>query len=75
MTRRPAPALAPWIERYLGYAMDGFPAGVHRGLPSRHLTLIVSIGDPIDVDRRRPTRRRRPTATASWPAASRSRRP
>lgn len=25
------------------------PAGVHRGLPSRHLTLIVSIGDPIDV--------------------------
>lgn len=49
MTRRPAPALATWIERYLGYGMSGFPGGVHRGLPSRHMTLIVSIGDPIDV--------------------------
>jgi AraC-like DNA-binding protein len=28
-------------------AGDG--AGVHRGLPSRHLTLIASIGEPIDV--------------------------
>jgi AraC-like DNA-binding protein len=49
VTRRPAPALAAWIERYVGYAMSGFPAGVHRGLPSRHMTLIVSIGEPIDV--------------------------
>lgn len=49
LTRRPAPALAPLIESYVGYRMTGFPAGVHRGLPSRHLTLIVSIGPEIDV--------------------------
>lgn len=48
-TRRPAPALAPFIERYVGYRLVGFPPGVHRGLPSRHLTFIVSIGPEIDV--------------------------
>ena len=46
--RRPAPALRPLIDAYIGYRIPGRP-GVHRGLPSRHLTLIVSIGDPIDV--------------------------
>jgi AraC-like DNA-binding protein len=48
-TRRPAPALSNIIERYLGYRITGYPPGLHRGLPSRHMTLIVSIGDPIDV--------------------------
>ena len=56
-TRPPAPALRPFIERYIGYRLVGFPPGVHRGLPSRHLTFIVSIGEAIDVvaqtDRRR----------------------
>jgi AraC-like DNA-binding protein len=37
------------VERYLGYRLSGFPPGVHRGLPSRHLTFIVGIGSPIDV--------------------------
>jgi AraC-like DNA-binding protein len=41
--------VAPFVERYVGYRLDGFPAGVHRGLPSRHLTFIVSIGPQIDV--------------------------
>lgn len=45
----PAPALRPWIDRYVGYRLLGGPAGVHRGLPSRHMTFIVSIGSPIDV--------------------------
>ena len=49
VTRRPARPLAALIERYVGYRMTGFPASVHRGLPSRHLTLIVSIGPEIDV--------------------------
>ena len=49
VTQRPAPSLVPLIDRYVGYGMAGFPAGVHRGLPSRHLTLIVSIGPPIEV--------------------------
>ncbi len=47
--RRPAPLLRPLIDAYVGYRVSGYPAGVHRGLPSRHLTLIASIGDPIDV--------------------------
>ena len=46
--RRPAPALRPVIDSYVGYRVTGRP-GVHRGLPSRHLTLIVSIGEPIEV--------------------------
>jgi AraC-like DNA-binding protein len=48
-TCRPAPPLAPFIEQYVGYRMVGFPAGLHRGLPSRHMTFIVAIGSDIDV--------------------------
>jgi AraC-like DNA-binding protein len=48
-TARPAPSLSTLIERYQGYRLVGFPPGLHRGLPSRHMTLIVSIGNPIDV--------------------------
>ncbi|MGH9211437.1 MAG: helix-turn-helix domain-containing protein [Acidimicrobiales bacterium] len=46
---RPAPHVAPFVEHYVGYRLVGFPPGLHRGLPSRHMTLIVSIGDDIDV--------------------------
>lgn len=49
LTRRPAPALAGIVDRYVGYAMTGLEPGVHRGLPSRHLTFIVSIGPAIDI--------------------------
>ncbi|MEU2087597.1 helix-turn-helix domain-containing protein [Nocardia beijingensis] len=49
MTARPAPALAGFIDRYVGYRMAGFSAGIHRGLPSRHMTFIVAIGPTIDV--------------------------
>jgi AraC-like DNA-binding protein len=48
-TALPARPLRAFIERYVGYRMTGFAPGVHRGLPSRHLTFIVSIGPPIDV--------------------------
>lgn len=48
LTRRPAPPLRPYIDSYVGYRQDGPPA-IHRGLPSRHLTCIVSIGERIDV--------------------------
>lgn len=50
-TRPPARALRPWVDRYLGYRMTGFPPGLHRGLPSAHLTFIVSIGPAVDVVR------------------------
>ncbi len=49
LTRRPAPELARAVERYVGYRLSGLPAGVHRGLPSRHMTFIASIGPEIDV--------------------------
>lgn len=45
----PSLALAPFVDAYLGYRLTGFPSGLHRGLPSRNMTFIVSIGPPIDV--------------------------
>ncbi|MCU1450623.1 MAG: AraC family transcriptional regulator, partial [Acidimicrobiales bacterium] len=47
--RRPHPALRPFIERYRGYRMQGFPAGVHKGVPSRHLTFIISFDQPVEL--------------------------
>ncbi|WP_327110038.1 helix-turn-helix domain-containing protein [Nocardia sp. NBC_01730] len=49
VTARPAPMLAAFIDRYVGYRMSGFAAAVHRGLPSRHMTFIVAVGPTIDV--------------------------
>jgi AraC-like DNA-binding protein len=49
VVRRPAPRVRPFVERYIGYRIDGYEPAVHRGLPSRHMTFIVSIGPPIDV--------------------------
>jgi AraC-like DNA-binding protein len=49
VTRTPPGRLRPFIERYIGYRLVGFPPGVHRGLPSRHMTFIASIGPSIDV--------------------------
>ncbi|WP_454195303.1 helix-turn-helix domain-containing protein [Nocardia sp. Marseille-Q1738] len=49
VTARPAPMLAAFIDRYIGYRMSGFAASIHRGLPSRHMTFIVAIGPTIDV--------------------------
>lgn len=45
----PDPALRPFVERYLGYRRDGFAPGTHQGLPSRHVTVIISLGAPVDV--------------------------
>lgn len=47
--RCPVPALRPFVERYAGYRMTGFRPGVHRGLPSRHLTFIISLGGPVEI--------------------------
>ncbi|MEV0173235.1 helix-turn-helix domain-containing protein [Streptomyces sp. NPDC050803] len=49
VTAAPSPPLRPFIERYCGYRLMGFPPALHRGLPSRHMTFIASIGDDIDV--------------------------
>jgi AraC-like DNA-binding protein len=47
--RQPAPALRPYIDGYRGYWHDGITPGVHRGLPSRHVTLLLSLAAPIDI--------------------------
>ena len=44
-----SPQLAPFIDGYVGYRLSGFAPGLHRGLPSRHMTFIVSVGPGIDV--------------------------
>ncbi|MFE3543651.1 helix-turn-helix domain-containing protein [Nocardia sp. NPDC059177] len=49
VTAAPAPALAAFIDRYVGYRLAGFAPGLHRGLPSRHMTFIVAVGPTIDV--------------------------
>lgn len=46
---RPAPTLRPLVSRYLGYRYVGFPPGTHLGLPSRHLTVVLSLGPPTRV--------------------------
>lgn len=47
----PPPALRPYVERYIGYRYVGFAPGLHRGLPSASMTLIVSFAGPVDIVR------------------------
>jgi AraC-like DNA-binding protein len=53
---RPAAALRPFVRRYMGYHYAGFPPGLHLGLPSPHLTIVISLADPtwVAVDHGRP---------------------
>lgn len=44
---RPSAALAPYVDRYVGYRQDRLTAGTHQGLPSRSMTLVISLADPI----------------------------
>ena len=46
---RPPPHLRPLVEMYVGYRMAGFEAGVHRGLPGRHLTVVLPFDEPLAV--------------------------
>ena len=47
-----APAAGPLrrLVSYSGYRQEGLPPGVHRGLPSPFLTLIVTLDGPITVE-------------------------
>ena len=64
---RPAPGLRALIDAYVGYRTTAPVPAVHRGLPSRHLTLIASIGDPIDVVAARVVRFERATTMLRSP--------
>ncbi|MGH3438082.1 MAG: helix-turn-helix domain-containing protein [Sciscionella sp.] len=46
---RPHPALRPFVDGYLGYHQSDVTLAVHRGLPSRHITLIISLDAPIRI--------------------------
>jgi AraC-like DNA-binding protein len=37
----------PLVSRYIGYEQSNIALPVHRGLPSRHVTLIISLQDPV----------------------------
>jgi AraC-like DNA-binding protein len=45
--RPPHPSLQPLVSRYIGYEQRDVALSVHRGLPSRHVTLIISLLDPV----------------------------
>jgi AraC-like DNA-binding protein len=45
-SRLPAPPLRPLVDRYVGYRYLGFPPGLHRGLPTTSLTLVIALGPP-----------------------------
>ena len=41
--------MRPFITQYAGFRVSGLPCGVHFGLPSSDVHLIISLGDPIEV--------------------------
>ncbi|HEY2057236.1 MAG TPA: AraC family transcriptional regulator [Amycolatopsis sp.] len=43
----PHPLVRPLVTRYIGYAQENVTLAVHRGLPSRHVTLIISLEQPV----------------------------
>src|SRR5690242_2731249 len=45
----PGLALRPFISHYAGFRVSGLPPGVHFGLPSTAVDLIISLAGPIDV--------------------------
>lgn len=43
----PHPVVRPLVTRYVGYAQDEVTLPVHRGLPSRYVTLVISLAGPV----------------------------
>ena len=43
------PALAPYVASCIGYHYEGFPPGSHAGLPSRTMTCILTLDEPLDL--------------------------
>ncbi|MET9272709.1 helix-turn-helix domain-containing protein [Kribbella sp. NPDC003557] len=50
-TRSLHPALRPYAGDVIGYAYEADPPDLHRGLPSRYLTVIVTLDEPLGVAR------------------------
>ncbi|MCX5043706.1 helix-turn-helix transcriptional regulator [Aldersonia sp. NBC_00410] len=47
--REPAPVLRPYLRTYDGYRLAGYPPGTHVGMPSPHLTVVITIGDALEI--------------------------
>lgn len=45
----PGPRLSRWVAGAVGYRLTGFPAGVHVGMPSGSVTLVVPFDAPLTV--------------------------
>ncbi|HYZ07929.1 MAG TPA: helix-turn-helix domain-containing protein [Pseudonocardiaceae bacterium] len=43
------PGLRALVTGYTGYRIEGAAPGVHRGLPSRHLTFIITVNGTVDL--------------------------
>lgn len=41
--------LRPWVESMVGYRIEGAEAGVHVGMPSGTVTLVLALDTPLDV--------------------------
>ncbi|MGW6277969.1 helix-turn-helix domain-containing protein [Kribbella sp. NPDC055071] len=48
-TRPVHPALRPYVGGLSGYAYHGDAPDLHRGLPSRYLTLVITLDDPLGI--------------------------
>ncbi|MDX2969345.1 AraC family transcriptional regulator [Kribbella solani] len=48
-TRPVHPALRPYLHDLIGYAYPGAAPELHRGLPSRYLTLVITLDGPLGV--------------------------
>ena len=60
MALRTLDALAPWVASMTVYDLDVGAPGLHRGLPSTTLSVVLPIGEPVDVGwRDRPASRER----------------
>jgi AraC-like DNA-binding protein len=46
---RPAPVLREYVDSYVGFDLRGLPTGVHCGPPSRALSAVISLSDPLEV--------------------------
>ncbi|MFC9692618.1 helix-turn-helix domain-containing protein [Kribbella sp. NPDC056951] len=42
-------ALRPFVGDLSGYAYDGDPPDLHRGLPSQYLTLVITMDEPLGI--------------------------
>ena len=45
----PHPVVRPLVTRYVGYEQEDVTLAVHRGLPGRHVTLVISFEEPVRV--------------------------